>query len=101
MVFESVFGKGVKRLTAREVAGLGTPAATRIRRAARRCCTKLSTAKREELTAVERTGLDAGATLMAFVWHSTSTHSQKRIEAAMTGDGSLSIGRTLEIFKQD
>lgn len=98
--FESVRGKGYKRINDEEIVECGLRDRRRIGRAARRAARKLSCVNLKGLSAAATTALNLAATNLSVLDHFSKEATSKKIEAKVKeASAALPVGKILEFMK--
>lgn len=100
-VFGTVRGVGVKRLSDKEIIGIGDKALPHIRRTAKRAARKMSMVENYEgLEHEDKVRHNAMISALGMMAHVANEKQIKKLEDKVhTAQGALPIGRTLEVFK--
>jgi hypothetical protein len=100
VVFDPVRGRSLRRLNDEDIAALGPTGLRRLRRAAKKISTKISSADYEKLTTEGRVKHNLFLSLFGALIQGTTRQKVKRLEAEVERvQTQLSIGSTLDLFK--
>ena len=104
LVFDAVFGVGIKRLSQEEIPALGEQAIVHIRRTARRARYRISRgiANYDELPGEKRTQAMVANSMLGALESMANPRQQEKIKALVERSGqSIPMQKVLESFQQD
>lgn len=100
MVFDTIWGQGIKRLSDSEIVALGDKLPGKVRRLAKRTIVKVSVAKDEALTNEQIVQRNAAVSMAGVLMHVSTKSGLAKLEAAVKVNAAeLPVGKTLELFK--
>lgn len=100
IVFGTIWGQGIKRLSDAEIIALGDKLPGRVRRLARRTIKKITIARDEALTNEQIVHRNAAVSMAGVLMHVATKSGMAKLEKAVqVNAGELPVGKTLELFK--